>query len=421
MGIEGSRVGVVGGSIAGCAAAVALRRVGCEVTVYERSRGELKDRGFGIAIPVPLREQLISAAYLDSAMPVCQWSERVWMLRDGDAGKGRVIWRQPSSAVANNWGVLWRTLRAKVPDDSYQEGAAIAGVQPDADGATIVLESGAAERFDLVVGADGYRSKVRSVIHSGSRPAYAGYVLWRGHYEETWLRDLGPLEIVEGKAMTVCFPGGHAVFYLIPGFDYRADPGHRRMNWAMYSQAPAGIRFDNPGSMPPGSVGGDLAAFFEQLLDVHFPPYWAEVVRRTDSCVLSIQPIYDQAIPTYVSGRVLLIGDASTVARPHTGSGATKALQDALALEQVCREHETWDEALAAYDRQRCTAGNELVELGRRIGRDQVEKTPDWASMTPQDFDVWTATTLAGNPLYFYGNVRDGAETEAGAGATVAA
>lgn len=50
----GLNVAIIGGSIAGCAAAIALRRVGCEVTVYERSRGTLEDRGAGIGMPLAL-------------------------------------------------------------------------------------------------------------------------------------------------------------------------------------------------------------------------------------------------------------------------------------------------------------------------------------------------------------------------------
>ena len=67
--------------------------------------------------------------------------------------------------------------------------------------------------------------------------------------------------------------------------------------------------------------------------------------------------------------------------------------------------HQSWEGSLAAYDAERCRAGRELVELGRRIGRAQVEETPEWASMTPEDFDAWTRATLAGHRLYLYGNV----------------
>ena len=52
------RVGIVGGSIAGCAAAIELERAGCEVTIFERSTGSLKDRGAGIGIPFALLELL---------------------------------------------------------------------------------------------------------------------------------------------------------------------------------------------------------------------------------------------------------------------------------------------------------------------------------------------------------------------------
>ena len=56
--VRGSRVGVIGGSIAGCATAIALERLGCDVQVFERSSGVLRDRGSGIAIPLALRDDL---------------------------------------------------------------------------------------------------------------------------------------------------------------------------------------------------------------------------------------------------------------------------------------------------------------------------------------------------------------------------
>ncbi len=103
-------------------------------------------------------------------------------------------------------------------------------------------------------------------------------------------------------------------------------------------------------------------------------------------------------------GRVMLIGDAGTVTRPHTGSGATKALQDALCLARLGQEHDEWPDLLAAYDAERTAAGVSLVRLGRRLGRDLVEHTPDWGTMTAADFDAWTRQTLSGERLYFYGN-----------------
>ena len=418
MGVQGSQVGIVGGSIAGCAAALALTHAGCEVTVFERSHSQLRDRGVGLAMPTPLRDQLVSAGYLDPGMAICSASQRVWMVRDGDAPLGRVLWRQPVAAALNNWGVLWSTLWANLPDDMYRQARAVAGLCTDASLPTLLLDDGSRERFDLVIGADGYRSQVRAHVHPGSCPTFAGYVLWRGSPAEGQLLDRAPADALESGAVWLCFPGGHAVFYLIPSLDGRSDRGHRRLNWVIYTAAPHGLHFDDdPTSVPPGSGRPDLIASLDGLLVDHFPSSWAELVRMTDTRDVSIQPVYDHEVPTYVSGRVMLIGDASTITRPHTGSGATKALQDALCLEQACEAHQSWGDVLAEYDRQRCAVGNDLVELGRRIGRDSVQQTPPWDSMTPDDMDAWSRSTLAGRRHYLYGNVTDGKADDPLAGA----
>ena len=83
--------------------------------------------------------------------------------------------------------------------------------------------------------------------------------------------------------------------------------------------------------------------------------------------------------------------------------GDAHEFEDALGPERLGAEHLTWDGLLAAYDDERTSASVAVAEL-RRIGRDQVEHTPEWGSMTPVDFETWTQQTLAGQQLYFYGN-----------------
>lgn len=70
-------------------------------------------------------------------------------------------------------------------------------------------------------------------------------------------------------------------------------------------------------------------------------------------------------------------------------------------LEDLCVEHEDWQPVLDTYTTERTTAGNSIVELGRRIGHAQVESTPPWSAMTPADFEEWTAATLSGSKLCF--------------------
>ena len=103
-----------------------------------------------------------------------------------------------------------------------------------------------------------------------------------------------------------------------------------------------------------------------------------------------------------------LIGVDNSVAKwgnSHASATSTHLLN---AVTQLHGEHDTWAGLLAAYDAERTAAGVKLVELSRRVGRDQVERTPPWAAMTTADFDAWTKATLSGERPYFYGDTDDG-------------
>jgi 2-polyprenyl-6-methoxyphenol hydroxylase-like FAD-dependent oxidoreductase len=189
--------------------------------------------------------------------------------------------------------------------------------------------------------------------------------------------------------------------YPIPDFEGLGDG--LRVNWAIYAARPPELDLDGPSSIPPGMVPPEVFGYLERLRAAVIPadlqPLWAG-----SADIVSIQPIYDETVNRYVEGRLALIGDAATLARPHTGSGATKAMRDARCLEQLGAEHHDWSSLLEAYDAHQAPAGRALVELGRRLGRDQVEQTPPWADMTPNDFDAWVSGSLNGQQLYFYGN-----------------
>lgn len=362
--------------------AVGLRRLGCDVTVYERSRGELAGRGLGIGIASPVFPTLTE--FLDPDLRGSRLSRRSWFVRDGSPS-GRLAWRQQAGFLFTNWGVVWRSLRAKVPDSVYRNGIAIREVRADG---TVLTDAGA-DTFDLVVGADGYRSLCRAVVDPASGLDYAGYVLWRGDLPVARLPASVPGEL-RSAGVFVLFPGGHGGCYLMP------DPAGAddRVNWAVYHALPPDRPdpFADPTSVPPGSLDDDLFAAFEAAVG-ELPPHWAQVARLTPREGVSVQPIYDAQAARYVAGRVVLAGDAGCLARPHTGSGVLKAIQDAQCLERAYREHGDWDTALARYDAERVRAGRELVLLGRRLGDALVRHTPDWSAMSEDEFGAWYERT----------------------------
>ena len=404
MSVRGLKVAIAGGSISGCAAATALMRAGCDVEVFERSARGLMDRGSGIGIPGPLREELIQKAYLPKTYPNCAMLRRWWQFPDGTKD-GRLLCAQPTPAFANNWGNLWSALRSLVPDAQYKEGKSIAGFEESAEGVDVRFADGEERRFDLLVGAEGYKSLVRSALHPEARPRYAGYVLWRGNYSETEVTDHQFIESLDAETawVTVPFPGGHGVMYMIPEFDGGNTPGRRRVNWAIYGPTPNGQPWDGIESIPPGKVTEATYVELQNLLRDHFPPAVRDLIAHSKREEVSIQPIYDSIVDSFVGPRTLLIGDAATMTRPHTASGATKALEDALALEHLAISCGSLHELLREYDALRCEGAKILAEIGRRIGEAQVVNTPDWGSMGPDDFAAWTKAILAGDKLYLYG------------------
>jgi 2-polyprenyl-6-methoxyphenol hydroxylase-like FAD-dependent oxidoreductase len=127
--------------------------------------------------------------------------------------------------IANNWGVLWRSLRAAVPDDRYHDGSPLVAFIADANGATATLADGSSRSFDALVGADGYRSLVRSHLLARTRPDYSGYVAWRGNYPEARLVQRAVVDLCDKECVwfTICFDGGNGIVYVVPGFDGRSD------------------------------------------------------------------------------------------------------------------------------------------------------------------------------------------------------
>ncbi|QNP75249.1 FAD-dependent monooxygenase [Streptomyces roseirectus] len=396
--MRGGRVAIVGGSIAGCAASIALERGGAEdITVYERAADGLAERGVGVAVHNARHAELESAGYIDAAVPWVPITRRRWYVRDDSDVRsplGRAIATDPFPFHSYNWGPLWRELRGRVPATAdFRAGSAIEAVEFTPGGAE-VHAGGRTERYDVVIGADGYRSTVRAALYADVLPEYAGYLAWRGAYP---VERLGDAELwAEDECAYVVFPGGHLVVYRIPD-----GAGGHRVNWVLYTVPPAGLDqgMRTPTSLPPGTAGDGLRAHLAHVADELLPAFWGGLVRATTHDELFLQPLYDFTAPHYAVGRAFLVGDAATVARPHTGAGAVKALQDATVLEAALTSTATWTEALAAYDADRAPSGQAMVELGRRLGRGLVLETPEWGALDQESLGMWWAEVTGTGPF----------------------
>ncbi len=391
----GLNVAVIGGSIAGCAAAIELCRLGCAVTLFERTGEELKDRGAGIAVPPSVIETLVARDLIDAEFPHFQSHtiKRMWRTPDTQR-HGFVAWDQPMRVELLNWGSLYRNLRKRVPDGVYRTAHRVTALRQHGDDRVeIELADGATLEFNLVVCADGYGSLGRRALFPETSVSYAGYVLWRGSLPESGLADSQPMD--QG-IRCLGFPGGHGIFYFVPDPGGQTAIGKRLVNWGLYLPVPARDLNDfmtgrdgrrHEGSLPPGSMPPGTEQRLKAMARDRLPTYYADIVDKAENTFA--YAIYDCMVPAYVRGRICLAGDAGAFARPHSAAGALKAMNDAITLGDALSSAASVDRALEHWSLDRTEVNNGLVLLGQQLGRALVTDIPDWSDMNAASMASW--------------------------------
>lgn len=360
---------VIGGSLGGLFAASLLRKIGWTVTVFERSAGALASRGAGLGTTRELVETMRRAgARLDVSMAV-PMTGYVWL----DAA-GRIAHTQERLNSSSTWSRVYLPLRDAVPAADYRAGMALERVEQKGQRVIARFAGGETAEGDLLVAADGNLSTVRRQLMPEVEPRYAGYIAWRGIMEE---RDVPQaIRSAHFDKIAFSFPEGEMSLAMpVPGHGDDTRPGHRRYYFIWYR--PAGVAAlrdlctDADGvhhglSIPPPLIRPEHIRAAKEDAAKRFAPDLAAVIAHTPQPLL--QAITDLEAPRLVLGRVVLLGDAAFVARPHVAAGVSKAALDAAALADALEAEGGIDAALARYERERLDFGRRIVAHGRRLG-----------------------------------------------------
>jgi 2-polyprenyl-6-methoxyphenol hydroxylase-like FAD-dependent oxidoreductase len=361
---------IIGGSLGGLFAGLLLRQAGWDVTVFERSSGDLASRGAGIGTHVEQFDIMRRLGIaVDESIGVAVKS-RICLARDGS-----VIARLPFEKILTSWALFYRALRRHLPDACYRSGMQLEDVVRQGNGITAVFAGGTAEKGDLLVGADGLYSAVRARVFGGPAPDYAGYVAWRGVLDEADLPAVARPDLVDAYGFFLT-PREMMLSYWQPGADDDARSGRRRLNWLWYQPVHkdelAALCTDATGrphgaSIPPPLIRAAVIAAFRAGARALLPPQFAAVTEATAAPFF--QPIFDLASPRAVAGRVALVGDAAFVARPHVGAGVSKAALNAAWLaDALAAAPDDIDSALAAYERRALAFGAAMAARARYLG-----------------------------------------------------
>lgn len=361
---------VIGGSISGLIVALLLRCHGWSVDVFERVESELAGRGAGIVTHPDLFAVLRSAGIdIPPDLGVAVESRCVFA-RDGSVQAER-----PHPQILTSWDRLYQELRSRIPNDRYHKGRNLVQIAQEGAVAVAGFADGRRAEADLLVGADGLRSAVRTQYFPAAQPAYAGYIAWRGLVDEARITAGFRVDLFRRFAFSL--PDGEQMLgYPVagPGNDTRI--GHRRYNWVWYRPADTAalteLLRDATGtvhdiSIPPPLIRAEIVAAMREAAGRVLSPQFAELVGLTAQPFF--QPIYDLETPRMAIGRVALIGDAAFVARPHVGAGVTKAARDAFALAEALG-HDGGDivNALLSFEAERLEEGGRIIARARHLG-----------------------------------------------------
>ena len=344
---------VIGAGIGGLATGIALRRAGVQVNVFERA-GELNEVGAGISLWANALHALDKLG-VGPAIAAASDAYEAAGLRSWD---GRTIVNISFDDLQRALGVvcvimhraeLQSVLLTALGRDALSLGAHCEGVHQDSDGVEAQFADGRRVRGDLLIGADGLYSVVRSALHGRALPRYSGYTAWRAVV--TGERGGGPASIkldMRGVPASESWGCG-ARFGIVP-------MSMNRVYWFATQSTAEGGRHAN-----------EKAALTDLFGRWHSPI--PSLIEATPAVDILRHDIYDRPVlRTWGAGRITLLGDAAHPMTPNLGQGACQALEDAVVLAQCLTGQPDVVAALRSYETRRIPRANSLVSRSRHVG-----------------------------------------------------
>ena len=301
----------------------------------------MQARGAGIVV-LPMTERYFTERGenfdRNVALTLTNWS----YINRGD----EIISENPTRDRFSSWNTVYRALLDVMPPDHYHLSSEMVGFDQSEAEVTVRFSNGTTTTVDLLVCADGTSSTGRSLLLPDVNPAYSGYVAWRGTVPEAAISDHARRAFEDAMIYQV-LDHSHILIYAIPSDDNRIDPGHRLLNFVWYRNYAPGAAFEDlmldrngeqrPLTMPPGMVRDEHLAELHAAARLELAPTMAEVVLACPDPF--IQAVTDVTSPQMAFGRVVLLGDAAWVLRPHVAAGTAKAAADGWALLEALEEH----------------------------------------------------------------------------------
>ncbi len=311
-------IGIAGGGVGGLSAAIALRSQGHNVTVFEQAKG-FSRVGADINL-TPNVVRVIDGLGAGAAIRRLGAQPTFRISRDWDTGQetsrlgmaGDAERRYGAPQVTIHRADIINALAEQLPIDLIRFEQRIRSLSQDDMGVNLQFEDGGIERFDVVIGADGIHSRVRTALFGDEYPRFTGVVSFRSVVPTERVKHVPEIEAFTKwwgptpQSQIVTFPlnQGRETFI----FATTGQESWTEESWTS-----------------EGDVN-ELRGFYKD-----FHPDARALLDACDSTLKSA--LYErEPLPQWSVGTVTLLGDACHPMLPFMAQGAGMAIEDAAVL-----------------------------------------------------------------------------------------
>jgi len=333
-------VAVCGAGMGGLAVALGLAKKGFKVDVYEQASTH-RELGAGLWISMNgarvlndlgLRDELTKIDLPPEDRVVKLWSTgEAWSIynKQAENSKDHTLYMVLRYELHR---ILVEALEKEQPGCVHLDHKCI-GYEETEDKVMVKFSNQPSVTADVLIGADGVHSKVRNQMFGEVKQNFTDAIAWRG---------LVPIERISPQyrapiATTWIGPTAHITCYPVQ---------HKGRQFFSFSGQVDSEIWEQESWSDPGKLEEclkDFEGWHEQVI---------EMVSGAD--VLYKWGLFTRAeLPTWVSKRVALLGDACHSMTPYLGQGVNMAFEDSAVLVNVLSSNENTADALNEYDRLR--------------------------------------------------------------------
>lgn len=342
------RIAIIGGGIGGLSAALHLLKAGLDVQVYEQSP-HIGEIGAGIQISPNASRLLIQLGLRDGMDRVGVLPRAVNQRRwdDGDVLQRAPIGVEVEQAFGAPYyhfhrGDLAALLGKAMPMHRLHLGHKLLGLEQKREGVVARFENEVAIEADVLIGADGIRSKVHALTFGPEKARFTGCVAWRGLVPAERVAHLN-IEVASHNWMG---PDGHVVHYWVSA--------GRFMNIVCVTEHGDWVE---EGWSTPGKVSDAIERYAA----------WHPTVRSLIAAMPEtfVWALHDRGeLPRWSDGPVALLGDACHPMLPFMAQGAAQSIEDGAALAELLKGNPSdLPSALRRYEAIRKPRATRLQEM----------------------------------------------------------